>query len=110
PAERQSVSSDADLPVIWSVCGAVSALGVGLIDASVGWAALWLGVSLAFACLVRLARKVSATRRCFWLDVVFGWGLVPGPIAACFVGLLPPLLWGWPGTAFEGCLLGFLLG
>ncbi len=114
-AERQAVSSDADLPVIWAVCGAVSALGIGLIDGSVAGAALWLAGSLAFAWLgvprlVWLAKRVSAAHRCFWCEVVFGWGFVPGPVAGCFVGLLPPLLWGWPGTALQSCLLGFLLG
>jgi hypothetical protein len=101
--------------VLWSASGTVTGMGIGLLDRSVLLGVLWAAVSVAFGVLgipriARLAERLIATRRCFWRDVVLGWVLVPGPIAACFAGLLPPFLWDWPGSAFESCLLGLAVG
>jgi hypothetical protein len=101
--------------VLWSASGIISALGIGILDRSVLLGGLWALASVTFAVcgigrLSRLAERLSASRRCFWRDVVFGWALVPGPVLACLAGFVPPVLWRWPGSAFASCLLGLAVG
>jgi hypothetical protein len=115
PVSVGSTPSMLRYEVLWSVSGTVSGLGIGILDRSVLLGMLWAAVSVTFGVLgipriARLAARLSASRRCFWRDVVFGWILVPGPIVACLAGLLPPFLWDWPGSAFESCLLGLAVG
>jgi hypothetical protein len=98
----------------WVLCGAIGALVILAADGGVLDALGWLTGSLAFGWaahprLIRWAERVSARCHCFWLDVVFGWGLGIGPPVGGLLGVCLPVLFGWPISAIVGGLIGLVV-
>jgi hypothetical protein len=100
---------------VWAVWGVVGAWIIGVADESMITALLWSTGSIVFGDrllpgLMSRAERLSERYRWDLLDVVFGWGLVPGPLVGSAFGVLAPLLWELPITSFQGGLIGLVLG
>lgn len=100
---------------VWSLNGLCCGLVIGWVDQSPTSGVCWLAVCWAVGrvglpALVRRAEQVSQRRRSFWLDVVLGWALIPGPLVGSAFGAVCPLLWQMHFTALQGAFMGLLVG
>jgi hypothetical protein len=124
PEDRGAMNPSAELhrdagdrfdSIAWAVWGVVCAWIIGAADDSVASALLWSTGSIVIGdrvlpVLSRRAEVMSERYRWDLLDVVFGWGLGPGPLVGGFFGALVPLIWELPITTFQGGLIGLVLG
>ncbi|HEY7313933.1 MAG TPA: hypothetical protein VH643_31575 [Gemmataceae bacterium] len=114
-AQVHQEALDKTLSTPWAVCGVVCAWIIGATDDSVATALLWSMGSIVFGdrilpALMSRAHRVSEHSHWDLRDVVFGWGLVPGPLVGSCFGVVAPLLWELPITSFQGGLIGLILG
>src|SRR5262245_9315787 len=89
----------------WIANGAVCSVIIAVADGSWPNAALWLATTLARAwygmpAFVRAAGRLSDSQKSFYLEVVLGWALYPGPLVGSFFGAIIPAIWNLPVSSF----------
>ena len=99
----------------WIVNGVVCSVIIAVVDGSGASAGLWLAATLARAyhgmpAIVRAARRLSDNQKMFYLDVVLGWALYPGPLVGSIFGALTPVICNLPISSFQGALVGLIVG
>jgi hypothetical protein len=101
--------------VVWAVIAALSTMVVWLNDGLVFTTGLWLlGIvafgQIALPLVFRRAHNFVNHYENLYLGVIFGWGLVPGPLIGVFFGVLLPFIYDCGLSSFAGGLVGILIG
>ena len=88
---------------------------VWLNDGLVFTTGLWLLGNVAFGQLAlplvfRRADDFVNRNENLYLGVIFGWGLVPGPVVGVLFGVLLPFIYDCGLSSFAGGLVGLIVG
>ena len=115
PPGDQSSDWDATDRRDWIVNGLICSVIIAVADGSLVSAAIWVGATLTRAyygmpAIVRKARKLFDSHKKFYLGVLLGWALYPGPLVGSFGGAILPFIWNLPISSFQGALLGLIVG
>ena len=101
--------------VVWAVIAALSTIVVWLNDGLVITTGLWLLGIVAFGQLApplvfRRADDFVNRNENLYLGVIFGWGLVPGPVVGVIFGVLLPFIHDCGLSSFAGGVVGLIVG
>lgn len=101
--------------VTWVLMTAVSTLIVCVNDGLILTTALWFLGIVAFGQFIlplvfRRTHDLELLDENFYLGVIMGWGLAPGPLVGVLFGVLLPWVYDCGLSSFEGGLIGLVAG